>query len=328
MHVEPRRTTSRPNSIEKITRIPLREVWKHEAYDFTSWLQENIDAINEVIDLNLTSPEREQPAGVFNVDLVAEDEAGGTAVIENQLEKSDHDHLGKLITYVASYQAKYAIWIVATPRPEHTQAINWLNESGLAAFYLLKAEAIQIGDSSPALLPTLIVGPSQESLKVGETKKKNAERYALREKFWTRLLEVANDRTNRHSNVAPNSSQYLRAGSGRSGLSYEYSIRQNEAEVGLYISRGKNSEQQNQNIFNQLHRNKETIEERFGDSLSWQPLEEKKSCRIKKVLISGGYRSGEEAWHTIQEEMINNMMRLESALQDYIDQLKIESSAF
>ena len=101
MHIDQDYTVG-PSSIGKIKRIPLREVWKHEAYDFTCWLQENIDVINEAIDLNLASPEREQPAGTFNVDLVAEDEAGGTAVIENQLEKSDHDHLGKLITYVAS----------------------------------------------------------------------------------------------------------------------------------------------------------------------------------------------------------------------------------
>ena len=111
--------------IGKIHRVGLREVWKHEAFDFTT----------------------------------------------NQLERSNHDHLGKLITYLTAIGAKVAIWIVADPRPEHVSAISWLNESSSASFYLLKVEAIKIGDSEPAPLLTLIVGPSEEARELGETKK-------------------------------------------------------------------------------------------------------------------------------------------------------------
>ncbi|MEJ2750297.1 MAG: DUF4268 domain-containing protein, partial [Anaerolineae bacterium] len=157
--------------ISKIERLPLREVWKHEAYDFTTWLQDNIDILNDVLDLNLVAAEREQSAGTFNVDIVAEDESGNPIVIENQLEKSDHDHLGKLITYLVAIGAHAAIWMVALPRPEHIIAINWLNESSSADFYLVKVEAIRIGDSPPAPLLTLIVGPSVEGREIGETKR-------------------------------------------------------------------------------------------------------------------------------------------------------------
>jgi RecB family endonuclease NucS len=80
--------------------LKLREVWAHEAHDFTTWLEQNIDVLNDVIDLELTSAEREKSAGAFSVDLVAEDDHGDLIVIENQLEKSNHDHLGKLITYL------------------------------------------------------------------------------------------------------------------------------------------------------------------------------------------------------------------------------------
>ena len=80
-------------AIGKLIRVPLREVWKHEAQDFTVWLQDNIDVVNEVIDLNLSSAEREQSAGAFNIDIVAEDETGNPVIIENQLGRSDHDHL-------------------------------------------------------------------------------------------------------------------------------------------------------------------------------------------------------------------------------------------
>ncbi len=96
--------------------MPLREVWKREAHNFTQWLEENIDVVNEVIDLDLANVEREKSAGAFSVDLVAEDASGNAVVIENQLGRSDHDHLGKLITYLTAFDAKAALWIVAEPR--------------------------------------------------------------------------------------------------------------------------------------------------------------------------------------------------------------------
>src|ERR1700719_3213542 len=108
--------------IGKLERVPLREVWEHEAYDFTQWLEENIDVLNTAIDLNLVNVDRERAAGSFSVDLVAEDEGRGTVIIENQLETSNHDHLGKLITYLAAVEAKAAIWLVSDPRPEHVAA--------------------------------------------------------------------------------------------------------------------------------------------------------------------------------------------------------------
>ena len=131
-------------------RIKLRDVWKHEALNFTRWLEENVDVLNDALDLNLVSLEREQSAGEFSkfsVDLVGEDTSGRLVVIENQLEKSDHDHLGKLITYLTSLEAHRAVSIVGDPRPEHVKAISWLNESNSADFYLVKVEAICIGDS-------------------------------------------------------------------------------------------------------------------------------------------------------------------------------------
>ena len=120
------------HKIGKLERLPLREVWKHEALDFTHWLHENIDVLNTALDLNLVNVDREQAAGSFSIDLVAEDGSGGTVVIENQLEKSNHDHLGKLVTYLTAMGATVAIWIVSDPRPEHVAAITWLNESSSA----------------------------------------------------------------------------------------------------------------------------------------------------------------------------------------------------
>src|SRR3954469_475192 len=142
-------------SVGRLERVPLREVWPHEALDFTRWLEENTDVLSEVLDFELQNVERERAAGSFSVDLIGEDGDSRPVVIENQLERSDHDHLGKLITYLTAFDAARAVWIVADPRPEHVGAVTWLNESSSSSFYLLKVEAVRILGSPPAPLLTL-----------------------------------------------------------------------------------------------------------------------------------------------------------------------------
>lgn len=92
--------------IGKLERVALHEVWKHEAKDFTQWLENHIDVFNTALDLNLINVDREQESGGFSCDLFAEDNAGATVIIENQLEKSDNDRLGKLIIYLVLKQLK------------------------------------------------------------------------------------------------------------------------------------------------------------------------------------------------------------------------------
>jgi hypothetical protein len=306
-------------TIGRITRIPLREVWKHEALNFTRWLQQNIEVLNELLDLEITSVGREQAAGSFSVDLVGEDGQGNAVVIENQLEKSDHDHLGKLITYLSAFEAKTAIWIVAEPRPEHVAAITWLNESAPASFYLVKLEAVRIGDSLPAPLLTLIVGPSPEGREIGGTKKEYAERHMLRQRFWKALQERAASRTNLHAGVSPNYSPYFGVSAGKSGLQFVYMIGQHKSRVELVIIRG--TEEESTAVFNQLKNHQEEIEKSFHDPLDWELLKGSKRSRIAKRLDSGGYRNPESEWPRIQDEMIDTMVRLESALRPYIEKI-------
>jgi len=153
--------------------------------------------------------DREKAAGDFSIDLVDEDGGGGTVIIENQLEKSNHDHLGKIITYLTGMSARAAIWIVSDPRPEHVAAITWLNEASSAAFYMVKVEAVRIGESPATPLFTLIVGPSEETKEVGETKQKIAERYVIRKRWWTQLLERAAKVSKLHSHITPREYSYL-----------------------------------------------------------------------------------------------------------------------
>jgi hypothetical protein len=276
------------NNIGRLERVSLREVWKYEARDFTQWLQGNIEVLNEALDLNLVNVDREQAAGPFSVDLVAEDGGGGTVIIENQLEKSNHDHLGKLITYLVAMAAKTAIWIVSDPRPEHVAAVTWLNELGSAQFYMVKVEAVKIGESPAAPLFTLIVGPSDEAKEVGQTKKEIAERYIIRRHWWTSLINRSAAVNKLHAHITPGEYSWIGTSSGVRGLNLNYVVTQDECGAELYIDRGKNAEDENKAIFDQLRSHRTEIEAAFGGPLRWERLEGKRACRIRYASKEGG----------------------------------------
>jgi len=315
--------------IGKIVRRPLREVWRHESLDFTTWLVDNIDVLSEAVDVPLQDAKREQEAGDFSVDLVADDGSGNTVVIENQLEKSNHDHLGKLVTYLAALDARVAIWIVSEPRPEHTKAITWLNESRQANFYLVKAEAICIespGDhwpppsnvSAPACLFTLITGPSEETHEVGDTKEEIASRYALRRRFWDTLIDRAEPKTKLYSTLSPTNDNWISVASGKRGLSFVTTITQHEATAQLVIDRGRDSDAENRAILNRLKQHNAEIEREGGAPLDWYEREGVRLCRVIYRVTAGGYRDEEAKWPEIQDAIIDAMVRLEKALRPYL----------
>ena len=312
-------TTNSIKGIGRIQRVALNEVWRHEALDFTTWLEENIDVLTEATGLQLSAVEREQSVGAFSVDLIAQDQDGRAVVIENQLKKSDHDHLGKLLTYLVGLQASQAIWIVADPRPEHVRVITWLNESSSADFYLLKLEAIQIGSSKRAPLLTQIVGPSEETRAIGETKTIMVERQRLRLRFFEGLLEHAKSRTQLHANISPSTHGWVGAGSGISGITFNYVIREREARVELYIDTPDGDK--NQSVFEALSTKKEKIEEAYGGPLDWDTKEGRRACRIQKIFATGGYRD-EDKWETVYAELAEGMVKLESALRAHLKRIK------
>jgi len=306
--------------VEKIQRVKLRDVWHHEATSLTVWLENNIDVVSECVGLNLGSVRREKDAGDFNVDLVAEDEGGNLIIIENQLEKSNHDHLGKLITYLTVLEAKAAIWLVSEPRPEHVRAIAWLNESRAAAFYLVKVEAIRIGNSPPAPLLTLITGPSEEAMQVGDTKKEIAERHVARKKFWTALLALARSRTKLHSGISPGIYNWIGTSTGVQGMNLNYAVRQHDAQVELYIDRDKETGEGNRKILDTLQSKKDSIEKEFGSPLLWETLDEKRACRIRYIVDIGGWQD-DDKWPQAHEALVDAMIRLEKALRPHLRNL-------
>ncbi len=303
--------------------MPLRDVWRHEALGLTAWLEENIDVVGEITGLGLGNVNRERAVGDFNVDLTAEDtDSGRVVVIENQLERSDHDHLGKVITYLAGIGGQVAIWIVKQARSEHVKAITWLNESmqGIAEFYLLQIEAVRIAESPPAPLLTKIVGPDETTREVAASKRERSEQASLRQQFWSSLLSRAKGRTKLHSNISPSDDTWIAAGSGVGGVTYNYVANQFQHRIELYIDKGKGNEAENRRIFDRLHSHREQIEQRAGGSFNWDPLDGRQACRITRTFGSGGYRSPESEWPAMQDEMIDAMIQLERGIGPYLRQ--------
>lgn len=270
--------------------------------------------------MRFSDPQREVSAGSFSVDLVVDEETRGRVIIENQLEATDHDHLGKAITYLTNLEAKAAIWISPKPRPEHVRAVNWLNETTPEdlSFFLVQLAAFRIGQSAPAPLFTPVAGPSPESKGFGQQRKELATRHVLRLKFWEGLL----DRAKRlgittHANRSPGTEAWLNGPSGRAGVTFTYLIRMDdEAGVELYIDTG--DQEENKSIFDHLYARRADIEQAFNSSLEWQRLDDKRASRIRHTLRVGGLSAGESSWPDIQDAMIAAMKRLVAAIQPHL----------
>jgi hypothetical protein len=301
---------------------PIRKVFRHEALDFTTWMEQHLDVLAERLGIELNVVEREKKVGDFNVDLMCEDAAGHIVIIENQLERTDHDHLGKLLTYLVNLDASTAIWVTGDPRLEDQKVIDWLNENTSAdlLFYLVKVEAARIAESPFAPLFTVIAAPSEQAKVVGGEKKVWAERQVKNMEFWTELLERSKGRTSLFSSISPGKHPWIGTGAGRSGLTFDYVISKDGASVELYIDHDHQTGEGNKAIFDALHAQREAIEKDFGEPLEWQRLDDRRACRIRKRITDGGLIDSDR-WPSLQDKMIESMIRLDNSLRKRLAKL-------
>ena len=176
-------------------KVPLRKIWPHEAQDFTRWMaeEENLALLGEAVGIDLELQETEPAVGGFSADIYAtEAGTGRKIIIENQLEDTNHDHLGKIITYAAGKNAQAVIWVVARARDEHRQAIEWLNQhtDDESAFFLIEVEVWRIGDSLPAVRFNVVESPN-EWAKAEKAKSGMTVTQKLQMEYWEKYRQQA-----------------------------------------------------------------------------------------------------------------------------------------
>lgn len=266
----------------------LRTVWPHEALDFTPWLSQddNIALLADAVGLDITVDETESSVGDFNVDIFAsETGTDRKIIIENQLEDTDHDHLGKLITYASGKSADIVIWVVKRVREEHKAAIEWLNnhtDEGIG-FFLCEIKLYKIGDSEPAVKFDVVEKPNAWS-KMMKPVVSNASVECRRQRrydYWSAFRDYAlrnEEFTKGFRQERPSMNHWLNHYIDASGchLSVLQVRKRSELNVELYID-------DNKDLFRSLFRNKDKIEADAGLSFDWRELPDKKASRIIAV---------------------------------------------
>lgn len=311
-------------NISRIKYVNIKHVWSKEDRDLTPWLHSNIDVISEAINCPIVNPEIEQFTGDtsgFKVDIIAELETGGKVVIENQFGVSDHDHLGKLLTYRTAFDAKVAIWLVERARQEHIDVINWLNENDNGcSFFLLKLSAIQVDESAPAPLITLISGPIEDLQALGKIKKEEEHRHIERRKFWTQLLQTAKDsKISLLYRLSPSKDTWIAAGAGKSGINYHLWLNKDSMRIELRIDTQDQAE--NLSIFNKLKHHQKEIDSVIPNGWNWIGEEDAaRRCSIQ-TTVTGGWKMDSSTWQITINEALDILQKLEKVTKHLIKTL-------
>ncbi len=266
-----------------LKQVELRTGWKHEAFDFTQWLvkPENLQFLSDEIGIEVAPIEAEASSGRYSVDILAEEESTGKKIIiENQLEKSDHDHLGKIITYASGYDAEYVVWIVKGANEEHRQALEWLNDhtDSELNFFLMKLELWQIDDSKPAVKLNTIVKPNEWTKTIRERNQSEelSETKLMQLDFWSSFKSYCDEKGIRFVSRKP-----------RASRQYDISIGTSEAYIRLVAST-MHSElrvmfivKEKQELFDEFYDDKDQIESEIGSSLNWKPAPNQKRSLVE-----------------------------------------------
>lgn len=312
----------------KLEKIPLREAWKHEALNFTNWLAEsdNLELLSNEIGVGISLIQTEAKVGKFSVDILAEEEnTGRKIVIENQLESTDHDHLGKIITYASGFDAEIIVWIVKDVRDEHKQAIDWLNESTSEKinFFAINIELWKIGNSLLAPKFNIISKPNNwaKALKKSSSNSSNntvSDLKLLQLEYWSNWNEFLTEKQTSINPRTPRPQHWydLSLGLGQKAyLSLIVHKREAFCSVEIYIPNSKE-------LFTALYEYKNEIEAETKVSFNWLELPERQASRIQ-VKKENFDIENTEKWQESYYWMLETIEAIKPVFTKHINEINV-----
>jgi hypothetical protein len=308
--------------LSRISPVPVREVWAHEAHYFTQWLLLNSDVLSDVLGMDLELTAAEQRVGGFALDLIGTDlQTGDTVIIENQLESTDHGHLGQLLTYAGGTGPSTIVWCAPSFRDEHRAALDWLNEhteEGIR-FFGVEISAIRIGESPPAPLFRLVAQPNDWTKRLHAEKAASTAtltpRAVAHQALWRLVLDrIHQEHPTWTSARAASRDSWITLPFGASFAWYSLVCSGSTPRVELYF--GATDPETNQEQFEKFLARREHLEERFGGSLDFQPLPGRKACRIA-AHAAGTFDVLDHNQHpALAEWFLETMARFRAATQE------------
>ncbi len=299
----------------RIENVEVRKHFQNEASKFTPWLakEENIQLLGEAIGIELEVENTEVAVGPYSADILARDTGTGKyIVIENQLKKTDHDHLGKLITYGAVLDAGMVIWIATEFTEEHQKALEWLNDNSSEdiAFIGVQVELWKVDDSRPAVRFNVLSKPTEILRQVSKAKAESdlSEIKKLELEFWTLFREKLLATKELPSVQSARPQAWFDVALGRSGIFISNNVNtwDNKITLKVYISHKV------ADIYlPKLIEQKVEIEEEIGERLIWNPFPEKLDKTI--ILYKDFDLNDKERWTECLIWMVDNTLKFRKA---------------
>lgn len=303
----------------KLEEVDIRKVWPHEQYDFSKWLatEENIKELGDALNLSLTDVETETFVGNYRCDILCKDEITGKMVlIENQLEPTNHDHLGKIITYASGLDAAVVVWIVASARDEHASAIEWLNKhtDDEISFFLMEVHAYKIGDSDPAPQFKIIEQPN-DFVKIVKAVSKNSdmnESQKNRLEFWTQFNEFVDSQGKPFNKRKATTDHWYNVaiGSSDASISIDLVNKEHKIRVSLWIN-------DNKDIFDALFQRKDEIETALGFGLEWNRLDNKKASYICTYIKGLDFKK-QDNYPMLMEQIVDLVLKMRNVFPKFM----------
>ncbi|MBT4400577.1 MAG: DUF4268 domain-containing protein [Bacteroidetes bacterium] len=311
--------------LSRLEHVELREKFKTEAGDFTPWLadESNISLLGDTIGLDLEVEAQEKEVGPFRADILCKDTADDTWVlIENQLERTDHTHLGQLMTYASGLKAVTIIWIAQKFTEEHRAAIDWLNEitDSDFKFFGIEVELWKIGNSEVAPKFNIVSKPNEWSRAVARGQEGITDARQLQLRFWNAFKSYVEDHGSQIRTGKPGPQNWMNISLGKTGYQLlavasmwdqeSHSYSKNEIRAELYVS-----SEESKSKFVVIESQREVIEKELGYELTWLNPEEMKSARAftrKTVDLND-----EADWMNQHAWLLENLVKLQKVFKPF-----------